>query len=283
MTYNTPCTFGVSGIAFASKPTKEEYPGLQKSFENKQVSPLDLVTLITSGYSFTAEHEGDKRKENWRSAQYVAVDLENSPDASLNAVEDNQFFSAYGFCSYTTFSHTEEKPRSRAVFILTRPVANVAEWSLMARAVTGMFGGAADAASSDVSRSFLGNPDAQLRMYDKYLPVDAAMVLARQQERIDKERELSRQRDRAAYHSQDGAGVASLGKWLDDVARAPYGKRNNTLNRAAFLTGRYLVAPGKISEATAMSALLGAGMSAGLDDHEVKLTVATALRKGMTL
>jgi hypothetical protein len=120
-------------------------------------------------------------------------------------------------------------------------------------------------------------------MYGKFLPYDVVLLLASQQDRLDKEIAASRQRDRRPIFEQEGASLSALGKWVDDIARSPHGKRNNTLNRAAFLTGRYLVAPGKLSHASAYATLVGAGIAAGLDELEVTKTVSQSLEKGAKL
>ena len=228
------CDFMLSGIAFAHKPDKAEYAEWSQSFTNTTLSsPLDLMDVVTGGYAYCATHTDNiRRKEHWQSAQYISIDLENHADASLNAVEDNPFFSAYGFMSYTTYSHTEEKPRSCALFVLDKPVTDVTRWHYAARAIMGMFGDAADQCSADISRAFMGNPNTQCRVYARILPWDVAFMLGQQQKLLDEQKELSRQRENRPLYQQEGASLASLSKWIDDVSRATEGKRNNTLNRA---------------------------------------------------
>lgn len=278
----------VSDMAFDAKPTNDQYPQWNASFRNQDVSPLDLVMCVADGFAYAPAHTENKRKkENWLSSQVISVDLENSPLAALDVVESNTFFSSYGFMAYTTLSHTDESPRSRAVFVLDKPFTSASEWHLAARAVVGFFT-AADPCSSDISRAFLGNPHAQCRVYGRFLPMHVAGILAQQQWRLDTvkrdaERAMTLSRQRDNHWQEEGAGVAALGKWLDDLAHAPVGRRNNLLNRAAFLTGRYLVHTGKLSEVTALSTLIGAGLSSGLEELEVKRTVTQALRKGMSL
>jgi hypothetical protein len=65
----------------------------------------------------------------------------------------------------------------------------------------------------------------------------------------------------------------------DDVASAPKGERNATLNRAAFIAGR-MVAEGKTTHDAAYRALYEAGRAAGLEHREVRATIKSGLKSG---
>lgn len=279
-----PQPFMVTQHAFDHKPKGAEGGFWSRDFYNRLVTPFELVSLITAGHSYCAWHEDNQRdKEHWVSCSYVSIDLEKHPEAALDCIEMNQFFAAYGFLSYTTLSHTEQEPRGRALFVLDKPCTNVNLWHYGAKAVMGMFRHGVDPSSVDVSRGFLGNPYAMLRMYGKFLPSDVLYVLATQQRKIEaQQRQHGQARPVVPLTGQarEYADQKALEKWLDEVRMAPEGERNHRLNRAAFLMGRHLVAKGVMGEQEAMQYLEGAGMAAGLEQSEILKTVTQALRKG---
>lgn len=269
----------VSSMMMDHKPDKEEWGALNASFENITLEPLDMTEVICSGRSYTAIHNGRRGKENWLRCQYVSVDLEKHADAALDAVEDNPFFATYGYLSYTTMSHTPEAPRSRALFILPRCIDNVEAWHYGARAITAMFGEAADKASSDISRSFLGNKAAECRVYGKFLPMDLLLMMSTTLKRKEDE---ERTRQRAKYEQKEFTGDASslLDSWLRKLGESGEGNRNNMLNKVAFMAGKFLVAKGRMSESDALATLVNAGESIGLEREEVFKTVCQSLAKG---
>lgn len=71
---------------------------------------------------------------------------------------------------------------------------------------------------------------------------------------------------------------AVMARACAEVASAPEGVRNQTLNRAAFLLGRYL--GWGLDEAQVLAELVRAGLRAGLPSREITSTVKRALKKG---
>lgn len=64
------------------------------------------------------------------------------------------------------------------------------------------------------------------------------------------------------------------------VAAARQGKRNDTLNRAAFALGQ-LVGAGALDPSETVDALLGAAARCGLGEREARNTVASGVRAGL--
>jgi len=83
-----------------------------------------------------------------------------------------------------------------------------------------------------------------------------------------------RAEDASAY------GAAAVEREAREVALAPVGQRNHTLNRAAFKLGQ-LVAAGLVRETIAAEALVAAGLAAGPGQRKIRSTVRRALRAGM--
>jgi hypothetical protein len=75
-------------------------------------------------------------------------------------------------------------------------------------------------------------------------------------------------------------GRPALESEVGRVALAPEGRRNDTLNRAAFSLAQ-LVAGGQLDQDEVIDALLTAGLHAGLGAHEAEATIASGMRTGM--
>lgn len=70
--------------------------------------------------------------------------------------------------------------------------------------------------------------------------------------------------------------VAALRRAVEQVAVAPAGQRNDTLNRAAWSVARF-ISGGLLQPSETAEALAHAGLVAGLDRREVQQTLASAL------
>jgi hypothetical protein len=79
--------------------------------------------------------------------------------------------------------------------------------------------------------------------------------------------------------STSAYGRAALAGELDELARAPVGTRNHTLNRCAFRLGR-LIAGGELSEIGVVAALGARAVARGLSPREVERTIASGLAAG---
>lgn len=72
---------------------------------------------------------------------------------------------------------------------------------------------------------------------------------------------------------------AAIDREMRNVAMAPEGRRNETLNTAAYNLGQ-LVAGGVIDRDTVVDSLSAAASSAGLDEKEIAKTIASGMRAG---
>jgi hypothetical protein len=81
--------------------------------------------------------------------------------------------------------------------------------------------------------------------------------------------------------AEDGAVVAAqyLAQCLERLAAAEIGKRNITLNKVAFLMGRY-VGAGWIDENEVREKLLEAALRSGLDHQEIQVTLRSGIEAG---
>lgn len=82
--------------------------------------------------------------------------------------------------------------------------------------------------------------------------------------------------------NKDSWAETALRSELNSVTHAPEGRRNYTLNRAAFNLGQ-IVAGGTLDRSTTSAALVEAGMCSGLSERECLATVASGMRAGQAL
>lgn len=145
------------------------------SFVNRDATLVDIADAIFTGHAYAGWHTGRRSIENFVQSQYIAVDMDTEDERStLQAVSQHNFFQTYGSMIHTSPSHTPEKPRCRAIFLLTQPITNAAAYTAAAKFVISMFPGA-DTACSDASRFFYGNANCGINgieFTDKTLPLD---------------------------------------------------------------------------------------------------------------
>jgi hypothetical protein len=270
----------VSSMMMDHKPEKGEWGALNDSFENVDLDPLDMVEVICSGRSYTAVHSGRRAKENWAMSQFISIDLEKHPDAAIDVVVASPMFQTYGYLAYTTMSNTAENPRSRALFLLEKPVISMVLWHYAAKALTSMFGDAADKASCDVSRSFLGNKNADCRVYGKFMPYDLVHMMGSALKKKEDEEREERAKKYERYNANSGSVEGLTKVWLDKLYATSSGNRNNMLNKVAFMFGKFLVAKGRMSYMEAIGVLTQAGLAVGLEPDEISKTITQSLNKG---
>jgi hypothetical protein len=133
---------------------------LNGSFENKSITPYDLLGAVLDGCPITTWHDGWRKTENFLLAQHVGVDFDTGDKRSaLETLAADPFIEHYASFLYTTPSHTEAAPRARAVFVLDAPITNAAGYGKLVAAIIWMFGGVADSKAKDAVRFFYGaNP-----------------------------------------------------------------------------------------------------------------------------
>lgn len=272
----------VSGVAIDHKPNSMEYDAIYKSYVNEEIDPIELVGVVATGQSFASWSGTPRNASNWQCCQFVGVDLENHSDAALEIAEEHDFYRRYGYMGYTTMSHTDEAPRSRLIFLLDKPVDNREMWHWGALAIAEMWSPVSDLGSADRGRAFLGNPNAVIEVNGRVLRYSTFAMLSRQRELMERKRKF----DQRNFVRQAGSGSGlppdeHMARWLEKIRMSPEGSRNVTLNRCAFMVGRYVIGKGGIDKSTAVQLLIEAGIATGLDVQEADKTVRLAVEKGM--
>jgi hypothetical protein len=254
------------------------WPVFNASFQNLELEPFDLGRMIYDGHAFTTWH-GDnwRHSRNFIAGQHLALDFDSGDKSStLKALLADRFIGRYAALLYTTPSHTPEKPKARAVFLLDTPIQQAKNYALAAQSLLWAFD-QADPQCKDPARFFYGSLHCEMEMPYNELPLDVVKRLIAQRQEVTARE--SRARSSAALDSvaNEKYITAALRNEVDAMLSATQGTRNATLNRAVFNLGRF-VASGEMSETVIEDALADAARKAGLGQQEIAATLRSALK-----
>lgn len=127
---------------------------------NEEVSIPALILAIQKGWAFTTQHKSPRRSDNFDAADLACVDIDDG--LRLEEVLDHPLVREHGLFVYTTFNHTSDKHRIRAVFDLSRTVTKGKEIRAITRALTRRLQG--DATTIDPTRICFGNTNAEVHV-----------------------------------------------------------------------------------------------------------------------
>lgn len=135
----------------------QKYQWLNGSFVNMSLSQVDLAAALCDGHPITTQLKVPWRKtENYLMGQHLGIDFDTEDARStLNTLRKDSFISKYSSLLYTTPSHTPDKPRARAIFLLDTPIRQPKNYVLAAMALLWIFG-SADRKCKDCVRFFYG-------------------------------------------------------------------------------------------------------------------------------
>lgn len=133
------------------------WPTFNASFENKSLSQPELANAIYEGHPITTWHRNHWRhSKNYELGQHLGIDFDTEDGrSSLPQLMKDPFISRHAALVYTTPSHTPDKPRARAVFLLDTPIRQPQNYVLAATALLWIFG-SADRQCKDAARFFYG-------------------------------------------------------------------------------------------------------------------------------
>jgi len=166
-------------IAVSSMPLEAKIPNgspfwnkFNASFYVEAIHQEKLLDLIYQGYAITTCHAPRWRTAaNYARGQHLGLDFDTEDiQSSLSVLMDDPFISTYASLIHTTMSHTEEKPRARAIFLLDIPIMQAKNYALAATALLWSFG-TADQACKDAARFWYGAPNCEFEFLGKTLPL----------------------------------------------------------------------------------------------------------------
>lgn len=109
---------------------------------HKQTHTIDsFVEAVRRGFAFSPVMRGSHRMQsNFISAQHAVLDFDNGDETSrLTTLLAHPFIARHAAFLYSTPSSTEDKPRSRVVFVFDEPITDKDEYNRIARALTALF------------------------------------------------------------------------------------------------------------------------------------------------
>jgi hypothetical protein len=249
------------------------------AFRPSSLTLDQLASEIRQGWAIAPVCQGRRKKEHFQAAQHIGLDFDTETDACrLDTLAADPFIGRYAAVIHTTASHKSDKPRARVLFVLERAITDA---DLLARFIAALLARytLADPKAKDVARLFFGAVDCDLRILGHVLPISVLEALTAEHERQQppprpRPHALTVPTDRTKAWAQQWAE-----RRLDKVAATSEGGRNDELYRAAFAIGQ-LDGAGLLNAEDWRDALIGAGRSAGLGEHECVSTVHSGLTAG---
>jgi hypothetical protein len=192
---------------------------------------------------------------------------------------------------HTTYRHTADGPRYRAILLTNRPVigAEYRKLWLWIESLCLRQGHPIGHEAMNPSRFWYapgvapGGEFLSAELAGGPLDVDAALI---EMAELDAQRRAAKPKPIASNGARLGGSRATryaqgaLAKAAEKVRTAPEGERNSTLNAEAFsITG--FVAAGTLEQATAEGALHEAAIASGLEPGEVQATLRSAFIAGI--
>ncbi len=150
------------------------------SFQHAKLTLDELATHIQKGHAIAAICRGKRKVENFIQRQDLGLDFDTEDERStLDTLQANPFIAQYAALLHHTSSHTEEKPRARAIFVLEQPITDPNLYREGAQALNWYFG-TSDAQCFDPARVWFGAQNCEVRKLGSILPITALNKLITQ-------------------------------------------------------------------------------------------------------
>ena len=155
------------------------------SFVNRELELVDIANEIYTAHPFTTWHANNWRNAtNYQLGQHIGIDFDTEDERStLQHLAKDKFIQRYAALLYTTPSHTPDKPRARAVFLLDTPIHQPKNYTLAVSSLLFLFG-SADRQCKDSCRFFYGSRDCQFEWLDNVLPLDTVKQIINQYQAV---------------------------------------------------------------------------------------------------
>lgn len=249
-------------------------------FENVTLSAFALSREIKQGHAYTSWHNGIRKRSNFLTGQVVATDHDTEDErSSFDFLKQDEFIAKYAFMLHSTPSHTQDKPRSRVVYILDQEIQNVESYETLLRALLDKFGDA-DPTGKDACRFFFAPLQGNVEVLGNVLPVRvcAEVLVKPYMEKVAKRKQA--RKDMICELSRDSNIDGIINKIRQDILAAPDGEKHRTLIRSSFTMGG-LVGAGYIDMESAKEILLSTILSRNLkSDALARKTVQDGLVSG---
>lgn len=146
------------------------------SFENADIMPTEFMRKVVEGYAFTAQHTRYRDSANFICGQHLALDFDSGDfKSSFPFIIDEPFIKNNASFLYSTPSHTDKEPKSRAVFILDKEITDKDLYGEASAALVHKFTGITDKVCKDPARFFYGSKNGKTRWLGNVLTEDVLM------------------------------------------------------------------------------------------------------------
>ena len=138
-------------------PGDPYWPKFNASFKPCELPQVKIAEALYNGYPITTWHRNHWRhSKNYELGQHLGIDFDTEDKrSSLPHLLAEPFIAKHAAILHTTLSHTPDKPRARAVFLLDKPIYQPTNYILAATALLWVFG-SADRQCKDAVRFFFG-------------------------------------------------------------------------------------------------------------------------------
>lgn len=123
---------------FEHKPTGKETGYIQKRLAVCEISIEDLAKKLSSGCSFKPAVLDGTKSDTWKEQQVFALDFDGGTTVERELKRAEELNVKPSFV-YTTFSHTEENPKFRMVFVMNRVIYNPEERDAIQQMLMSLF------------------------------------------------------------------------------------------------------------------------------------------------
>ncbi len=291
----------ISG-AFHNKETNQDWLGVQiaggfnqfkgagvygYSFKSQTRTVKSFIWSVTHGGAWAVGNYTDnfRTSGNFISSQLLALDFDNA--VSIDELLEVEFIRHYVSCLHPSPSHTDEHPKTRAIFVLSEPVYDGDRWESYQIALIDYFQNfEPDTKCRDRARFFFGSDlKGAMGNFKTCLPIAVCeqMAQAYEMREADKKRFREQQREskRMTAPTSDKAKQAYIDTAIDgelrDLSMVGTGNRNNQLfTTACNLYGMVMSGEWGISDGWVTSELTRVASSIGLEKHEIEKTLESA-------
>lgn len=262
---------------------KDEFYIFNREFENVQTDAWQFYKTLVSGFSVAPDCYRKRHSKHFSNGWYIGLDFDSKDaNSDIRMLINDPIIKRFAAFLYTTPSHTDDRPRCRAIFILDRPITSADGYKKAVTALQHMFPHC-DPSAKDAARLFYGSQNALSIEIWQQLPVaELRRFYEWNQERIEAaESEKKATISGAADKSYTNNPSDILGAFCHTIANAPDGEKHRTLNKYAYTIGGY-VGSNQIDKTAAINALDNAirKMNNVKDIEAAYKTARTALADG---
>ena len=140
--------------------TPARWAAFNDAFTNVELTAAQIAAEIQAGHAIAAVHHGRRKRDNWRMAQHIGIDLDDGA-LSWDEVTALPLVDHHAAIVHMTASSTPAHPRMRVLFLLDEPCDDPDTYTFIVGCFLRAFA-TADPHCSDPSRLFFGAPGCAL-------------------------------------------------------------------------------------------------------------------------